>query len=195
MIELQTQVLVGKGLHRECYVHPENNNLCIKIVVNGGAKETRREQTYYRLLQKRNIDWEMLPRFYGEVETNLGVGAIFDLIRDSDGQVSRTLEYYLEPVPLIKLDDQELQRSLSCLKNYLIEQNIMTMTLKSKNIVYQRREGQNDLCIIIDNIGNSDFVPISSYNRFFGCKKITRKWARFIAVTLKHEYPEFRDNR
>ena len=185
MIELRTQELVGKGLHRECYVHPENHNLCIKVVVNGGEAETRREQAYYKLLKKKKIAWTMLPEFYGEVETNLGRGAVFDLIRDSDGRVSRTLEHYLDSESLTELNNRGLQQSLCHLKDYLIAQNIMTMTLKSKNIVYQKRDGQNNRCIIIDNIGNSDFLPISSYNRFFGYKKITRKWARFMAVTLK----------
>ncbi len=181
MIELKASNLVGKGLHRECYVHPEDNNLCIKVVVNGGMEETRREQAYYRLLQKKNIAWDQLPKFYGEVETNLGCGAVFDLIRDSDGQVSRTLAHYLNTVQLTELNGQGLQQSLQGLKDYLMTQNIITMTLKPKNIVYQQRDDQNGLCIIVDNIGNSDFVPISSYNRFFGHKKINRKWTRFIA--------------
>lgn len=183
MIELKPAELVGKGLHRECYIHPEDNNLCVKVVVNGDRKETRREQAYYKLLQKRNIAWDMLPKFYGEVDTNLGQGAVFDLIRDSNGQVSRTLEHYLNSVPLLELNAQGLQQSLQRLKDYLIAQNIITMTIKSKNIVYQQRDDQNSLCIIIDNIGNSDCIPISSYNRFFGYKKITRKWARFM-ITL-----------
>lgn len=150
------------------------------MVVAGGEAETKREQAYYKLLKKRGVVWDMLPRFHGTVKTNLGCGAIFDLIKDPCGQTSRTLQQHLESETLNKLNAQGLQDHLQNLKNYLIAQNIMTMTIKPKNIVYQKRKHQDDLCVIIDNIGNSDFIRISSHNRYFGKKKIERKWARFI---------------
>ena len=61
----------------------EEKNRCVKIVVTGNHKETLREQSYYRLLSKRNISWSMLVQFYGNVETNRGEGAVFELVRDS----------------------------------------------------------------------------------------------------------------
>lgn len=190
MIELKPSAMIGKGLHRECYVHPENNNLCIKVVVTRGEEETRREQAYYKFLQKRNISWQMLPKFYGIVDTNLGDGAVFDLIRDADeGSVSKTLEYYLESPELTEANFQGIAQSLKSLKAYLLDQNVMTMTIKPKNIVYQQQDEQHGVCIIIDNIGNSDLVSISSYSRFFGRRKINRKWIKFIAAMQKH-YPD-----
>ena len=80
--------MIGKGLHRECFIHPEDINKCIKVVVNGNQQETEREQSYYKFLQKKKIAWDMLPKFYGNIETNMGLGAVFDLIRDHNGQVS-----------------------------------------------------------------------------------------------------------
>ena len=172
--------MVGKGFHRECYVHPDNERLCIKVVVNGDDKEVRREQAYYHFLQKRDIAWDMLPKFHGEVETNLGPGAVFDLIRDADGQVSRTLQQCIDAESIAVLNRQGLQQSLQRLREYLLAENIITMTIKPKNIAYQQRDNQSSVCILIDNIGNSDFIPISSYSRFFGRRKIMRKWARFM---------------
>jgi len=186
MIELLPEQLFGKGLHRECYVHPDNDNLCIKVVVLRGEEETRREQAYYKLLQKKNIAWDMLPQFHGVVETNMGPGAVFDLIRDPDGPVAKTLEHYLESAELTLDNYQGIKQSLMLLKDYLIAQNVMTMTIKPKNIVYQRRDAHQGLCIIIDNIGNSDVIAISSHSRYFGQKKIMRKWTRFIAYLHKH---------
>ena len=190
MIELQPEQLFGKGLHRECYVHPDNDELCVKIVVLRGEEETRREQAYYKFLQKKTISWEMLPKFHGVIDTNLGDGAVFDLIRDPDGLVSKTLEYYLESAELTQENYQGVKQALVLLKNYLITQNVMTMTIKPKNIVYQRQGSEHGLCIIIDNIGNSDIIPISSYSRYFGYKKIMRKWTRFIA----HLHKDYSDN-
>lgn len=189
MIELQENQLVGKGLHREVYVHPDDSSLCVKVVVLRGEEETRREQAYYKLLQRRNIVWDMLPQFYGVVETNKGEGAVFELIRDVDGSVSKTLEYYLQSAQLTEQYSQGIQHSLQLLKDYLLSQNIITMTIKPKNIVYKKQDEQSGLCVIIDNIGNSDIVPLSSYSSFFGRKKIMRKWTRFIASMAKH-YPD-----
>lgn len=178
MLELSAATLVGKGLHREVHVHPDDDSKCVKVVVLRGEEETRREQAYYRFLQRRNIDWNSLPQFYGNEDTNMGPGAVFDLIRDDDGQVSKTLEFYLDNLSSTPEPVESISQALLSLKWDLLEQNIITMTLKPKNMVVQRRnDGMR--CLIIDNIGNSDIVPISSYVRFFGRKKIERKWGKF----------------
>ncbi len=184
MLELSNTTLVGKGLHREVHVHPDDSSKCVKVVVLRGEKETRREQAYYRFLQQRNIDWLSLPKFYGNEDTNMGSGAVFDLIRDEDGQVSKTLEFYLDNLASTSALVEPISQALSRLKQDLLEQNIITMTLKPKNMVLQQ---QNDglRCLIIDNIGNSDIIPISSYVRFFGKRKIERKWEKFQRLLSK----------
>ena len=178
MLELSAATLVGKGLHREVHVHPDDDSKCVKVVVLRGKEETRREQAYYRFLQRRNIDWISLPQFYGNEETNMGPGAVFDLIRDDDRQVSKTLAFYLDNLSSTPELVESIGQALIKLKWDLLEQNIITMTLKPKNMVLQlRNDGVR--CLIIDNIGNSDIVPISSYIRFLGKKKIERKWSKF----------------
>lgn len=44
MINLDKRKLIGKGLHRKCYPHPENKNLCIKVALSENQRETRREK-------------------------------------------------------------------------------------------------------------------------------------------------------
>jgi hypothetical protein len=184
MINLDPSTIVGKGLHRECYVHPENKDLCIKIVVAGDHKESQREQKYYRLLQKRNIPWEILPEFYGVVETNLGSGAVFDLIRDFDGEISKTLQYYLASGDKPEAYDLGLLKAIDLLKISLYQHTIITMTLKPKNIVYKKITPEKGRLIIVDNIGNSDFIPICNYNTFLARIKISRKWRKFESTFL-----------
>ena len=188
MIELKPEAMIGKGLHRECYVHPEDPSRCIKVVVLRGEEETRREQAYYKFLQKRQITWEMLPQFYGVEATSMGSGAIFDLVRDADGEVGKTFEHYFESSELTEQNLEGLLASLQALKAYLFRQNIITMSIKPKNIIYQRQDDQNGIAVVIDNIGNSDAIPISSYCRYFGKIKMTRKWNKFIGL-LKKDYP------
>lgn len=189
MIELDKANLIGKGLHRECYRHPENETLCIKVVVSGNDDETRREQRYYRHIEKRGIAWDMIPRFHGNVETNLGPGSVFDLISDHNGDVSKTLEYYLSSNEETEAHYDGLSDSLDLLRHYLFQHRIITMTLKPKNISCKRMASDRYRLFIIDNIGNSDFIPICNYSRYFAGKKIRRKWASFesrMLNTYKH---------
>jgi hypothetical protein len=179
MLTLESSALIGSGLRRECYFHPEDVNKCIKVVVSGDHKETRREQSYYRLLEKRNISWKMLARFYGNVDTNLGEGAVFDLIRDFNGKISKTLEHYISAHSETDPISQYLRRALPQLKQYLLKWKIVTMSLKPQNIVYKRTHESKGFLVVIDNIGNSDFIPICNYVDWMAIQKIHRKWQRF----------------
>ena len=179
MINLDKSRLVGKGLHREVYTHPENNNLCIKVVVHGNADESRREKEYYRLLEKRRIVWDMIPRYHGDIETNLGPGSVFDLVLDYNDAVSKTLGYYLSSNERTREYYSCLSNALDLLKDYLLQHRIITMTLKPKNIVCQKMVSGKFRLFVVDNIGNSDFIPICNYSSYLAKKKILRKWQHF----------------
>lgn len=179
MLTLESSSLIGRGLRRECYFHPEDGNKCIKVVVAGDHEETVREQSYYRLLEKRNISWQMLARFYGNVETNRGEGAVFELIRDYNKEVSKTLGQYFSANNETDLDYQDLSRTLPLLKQYLLKWKIVTMALKPQNIVYKKINESEGILVVIDNIGNSDFIPICNYVNWMAAQKIRRKWQRF----------------
>ncbi len=185
MILLNASYFVGKGLHRECYIHPDNEQLCIKVVVAGDLSESKREQSYYKLLQKRDICWDILPRFHGIIETNMGAGAVFDLIRDFDGEVSKTLEHYLSSEHLDSAEHPGIYQAIAVFKQELYRQSIITMTLSPKNIMYKKTASYEGRLILIDNIGNSDFIPICSYIDSLAKKKISRKLLRFEQAVLK----------
>ena len=185
MLLLNASDFVGKGLHRECYVHPNDEQRCIKVVVAGDLSESKREQSYYKLLQKRGISWNILPRFHGVIETNLGAGAVFDLIRDYDGNISKTLEYYLSSEQLDSAENPGISQAISAFKKELYRQSIITMTLSPKNIMYKKTGPNEGRLVLIDNIGNSDFIPICSYIDSLAKKKITRKLLRFDQTVLK----------
>lgn len=184
MLKLDKSDFVGKGLHRECYRHPDNKALCVKVVVTGNDDETRREKKYYRHLKKRNVSWEMIPEYHGDVETNLGTGSVFDLVVDHDGAVAKTLEYYLTSNEKTEAHNTGLQQALAALKEYLLAHQIITMTLKPKNIVYPQSGAAEPRLVVIDNIGNSDFIPVCNYSKYFARRKILRKWDKFEKLML-----------
>jgi hypothetical protein len=127
----------------------------------------------------------MLARFYGNVETNRGQGAVFELIRDHNGEVSKTLEHYISADIAADIDYQDLSRALPVLKQYLLDWKIVTMSFKPQNIVYKKINKSEVALVVIDNIGNSDFIPICNYVDFMAIRKIRRKWLRFEDSLVK----------
>ena len=189
MLTLESSSLIGRGLRRECYFHPGDENKCVKVVVAGDHRETVREQSCYRLLENRAISWKMLARFYGNAETNRGPGAVFELIRDYNGEVSKTLEHYIAAENSTDINYQDLSRALPVLKQYLLKWKIVTMDIKPQNIVYKKINESEGALVVIDNIGNSDFIPICNYVGFMARQKIRRKW-QYFEDSLAKDYTQ-----
>lgn len=186
MLTLSQAEFIAKGLHRECYIHPQDAKLCIKVIYDaGGIAETRREINYYKHLQRRlSASWSALPRYHGTLATNRGTGYLFDLIRDANGNISRTLEHYLASAALSEQHFPDLLVAFQQLKHTLFNDRIITMILKSKNILYRvNHDTPNDL-IIVDNIGDATLIPLASYLPWFARQKIQRTWQRFICAIL-----------
>ena len=179
---LRDELKIGEGAHRIVYEHPENHNRCIKIVKPRRAHKTKEhllEQRYYKVLEKNNISWEMLPRYYGNVATNFDEGAVFDLIRDHNGEVSSTLRDYLQNEDAFTKNQQGLAEALTQFRIYMETNGIVTRRIATVNLVYQKIDDNRGRLVLIDNIGNTDFVPLANYMRWFACLKFRRRWQRF----------------
>ena len=185
-ITLSEKDYISRGLHRKCYHHPEDANKCIKVNYNEGAEEeTNREIAYYKHLIKRNVSFDALAKYYGSVSTNYGNGHIFELIRDYNGETAIPLEKYLANKSLTEKYFDQLVTGLKELKSALLKDRIITMTIKSKNILFQHLSDTNSRLVIIDNIGNSTFIPIANYIPCFAKSKIERTWQRFLKSIVK----------
>jgi hypothetical protein len=195
MININKSDFVGKGNHREVYRHPDDPQLCLKVNISSDLtsrekREQLREKSYYSLLKKKGVSFSMLPAYHGDVETNLGTASVFNLMSDTDGSTSRTLGYYLKSEELTQQNYDGLLSSLALLKEYLLSQKIIVRGLAHRNIVCQRNGSGIYNLAIVDNIGNSEFIPISNYVDFLAERKIHKKWQRFE----KRQLEEFTDN-
>lgn len=174
MIALENDLLIGKGAHMSCYRHPDLDGLCIKVSHEGFSHEQVQELAYYQRLNNKKIQWDLLTRYHGVVETNIGKGYVFDLVRDPNNQTSKTLEHYLnEP------NSEALAAPLLKLKDYLIQNSVITREIKPRNIACINNNGIIERCVIVDDIGNTEFFPISNYVSTMAKRKIARKWQRF----------------
>ncbi len=170
--------LVGNGKERNCFVHPEDPEKAIKIVHADTEKQTKRELSFYKTVRRRkNVSFKHIPRYYGKVDTNLGRGYVFDMIRDYDGRVSRSLLWYLqEGRPL-----SDFKKDLKKLKKYLLEnQLIFNHDMYAGNILYKRVSPSKGRLIIIDGFGDTVFIKWLNLLPSHRIEKIKRRWKLFI---------------
>lgn len=155
-IHLSDDLIVGKGRDRVCYEHPQNSNLCIKISISND-KQSKREVSYFNFLKRTDADLSKISIFRGKKNTNNGLGYTFDLIRDHDGSVSKTLRQCLESQ---EFTTQWIQPQLIKLKQYLITNKICVRDISPSNIVCKKTPHGIDL-FIIDGVSNSNINPFT----------------------------------
>ena len=190
MVTVSTENYISQGLHRKVYIHPEDNSKCIKVLFHpDGTKEMAREKSYFSHLNKRDISWSHMPRYHGAIDTNDGEGLIYELIRDYTGDISDTLEHCFEDAKKTAKYADIIRNALTELKEYLLTNGIVTMTIKPKNILLQFESETQAKLVVVDNVGTSDFIPVCQYVRSLARSKTNRKWQRFIKASIA-EYPD-----
>ena len=137
-------------------------------------------------MQKSNIDWTHLAKFYGECETNLGVGLIFELIKDYDGTVAKTLNEYFRS-NFINFKDPYLKAQLSILKQFLLKQCVVVRDLSENNILVQYFNKDPYLLVVIDGLGHNEFIPIFTLSKTLSRMKIERRWKKAVEI-LKNRF-------
>lgn len=153
---LTDDLIIGKGRDRVCYRHPSDINLCIKISIKNN-KQSFREARYFSFLYKGKKDLSHLSCYRGKVETSLGIGYVFDLVLDHDGQVSKTLTHFFEQAntPYSTIDSSVIN-----LREYLIKNRICVRDISPSNIVYQKLSKGYKL-MIIDGVSNPGISPLT----------------------------------
>ncbi len=87
VLDLSNAVLIGKGTHKKCFVHPQDPSRCVKVAYNElGKRDLNREVKYLSAGYRRKHISTVLPRFYGTVQTSLGKGYVVDLLKMPTGQ-------------------------------------------------------------------------------------------------------------
>ncbi|MXZ56107.1 MAG: hypothetical protein F4227_08035 [Gammaproteobacteria bacterium] len=184
------------GGTRLCFVHPDDSNKCIKVLREDRTPQTRRqltkgikklrpvkhwddqqkELTAYRQLLARNTQvlWHHIPEFFGSVETDLGLGIVTRIFRNFDGKFPKNLE---EEVPH-GIDDS-LKNGIADFKAWLRQELVVTRDLLPHNIIVVRDSMQHCRLMIVDGLGNSEWIPVSTWFRFFARRKIERKIFKF----------------
>ena len=116
MIKLNDIFPFAKGGNRMCFVHPDNRNRCLKVIHPGILTKIKKSKPWYKQLRSsESFDdnlreqnaynqkalksnnpeiWDHLAKWYGMVETDIGIASETELIRNN-GRIAETLEEYL----------------------------------------------------------------------------------------------------
>lgn len=146
-----------------------------------------REINYIKVLKRRKKNYDILPQYYGEVETNLGHGYVFEIIRNYDKSKSITLQEILLSPNLFKINFDLTVKMVKELKNRLFDNEIITMGLFPENIIFQKTSPTNYKVRIVNDMGSGVLIPLEYHFHYFAKSKVKRRWEQFIN-TLKTQY-------
>ncbi len=125
-----------------------------------------------------SLVWQHFPRCVGWIETNLGTALVTDLIRDADGNVSRTLRNYLQS----SFDPAAVQQALDDFIAFFERKAIPVRSLFTDNIAAQVLSDGSLRLVVIDGLGSTIFIPWYKWN-----KRLGRFWAKRKTAHLRLE--------
>lgn len=204
-IKLTPDLLIGAGSNRVCYRHPDNQNLCVKVDKpdgraarkhNGLFGHPRRlrffgcgglshnEREFLNLLDAHKQVGADLRRFapvcHGLVFTNEGIGLMFDIVRDSNGQASPRLADFVLENPAVRR--QSALTMVDNLQSFILANDFRfqfsLFDFHPWHLLVQSGDGETRLILSDWKGENRELIPISSWFRAFARAKIRRRFNR-----------------
>lgn len=177
---------IGKGKGRTCFLNPQDKTKVVKVIHDSSDKQTKREISVYKQLAKiPSINYEHFPKYYGEIETDKGIGYVFDLVQNDDGSESKPFHWYIKNGS--KLEDFYPQ--LEELKSYLYDHSIIfcnDMSYEGNILAKEISDGSIKL-IVIDGLGDSIYFQSVNNISYFMRRKIKRRWHRLMLRLKRFE--------
>lgn len=196
VIRLQEQEPFAIGGTRRCYLHPSDPSRCIKVLRKDRTPEKRREaatgfkkfrsakhwddqdkeiMAYNELMKRHGSElWSHVPRYFGVVQTDSGIGIVTQVYRNFDSTFPLNLDQQV-PCGI----DNPLETAMEEFKHWLRRELVLTRDLLPHNIIAVREDEHLCRLVIVDGLGNSEWIPISSWSRAIARRKIERKIAKF----------------
>ena len=184
IIKIDKNLFMGEGGSRECYIHPDDPNLCIKTTKNKKyQRSVNRETRYFKKLQKQNKSFQMISKYYGSVKTDRGEGEVFELVRDYDGKISQNLKYYFDLKD--KTVEKKIVEQIEALRVYLRKERILFSDLCFHNVLAKKIDPEHFELVVIDGIGHNQQIPIHEYAHAFADKRLDKKWEKFRVELIR----------
>jgi len=195
MLKISHTEPMAQGGRRYVYVHPDDDHKVVKILKNHSKPDARRKAAawYKRLRPLDHFDDNIrelnafislrlkskavlpfFPHCDGLIETDKGFAIMTDCIRDDSGNVSLNMREYREKNGITV----ELLKALDVFISMLKKYSIITRDIHDHNLMVQKTATGLHI-VMIDGLGNSDFIPIANSISLIAKRKIKRKIRRF----------------
>ena len=117
----------------------------------------------------------LIPNYFGTIATNYGAGYLFEKIRDWDGSESESLSNYFAK----NSNEKEIGLLITNMYHIFLDKKALVSDVHPENILVQKKDSKFDVnLMLVDGIGNSDFIKICDYSDYFMKKKLIRKFTR-----------------
>ena len=186
---LTEELFIGKGGHQTSYIHPIDKTKCIKIPHTPDDGDVKKEMRYRKICRKKLDNSKIITKYYGFVDTNLGLGYVFERILDLNGQTSKDLKDFL-PKDEPSADEMKIIKELfiNFKKDFLYEK-IAIVDTDITNFMVQQIAPDKYQMRIVDNIGTPVAIPLVYYFEFAAAWKSRRYW-NFLIDLLHNNYPK-----
>ena len=180
MLVLSENHIIGKGRERTVYLHPKEKQYCIKIANEKSSRNRKAMLREIKYLRRHQNYLKHLSKYQYTVTTNLGKGYVFDLVRDYNNCISKTLSFYIESSQIDILVD--LREKIDNIFEDLLRRKAVVHDLKPHNIMVQWHSNSKYSLVIVDGFGNSDFLKICDYFHNLAYAKLNRKFNRLHKI-------------
>ena len=203
MIILDENACIAKGSQRSVFLSPEDNTKCIKITLLKDLQKVKqcskrwykklrpahyfsenlKEIKFYNSLKRKNEEiYNCLPRYYGEIETNIGKGMLVDYIENATSLKEYITEYGIS---------QDLLEAMKYTLNTLYKNLIYIRDQHTENYVIQKQDNKLKM-FLIDGLGNPTFIKIFNEIPFIKRHAIINK-INVLMKNLKKDFPQYSD--
>jgi len=191
MIKLSENDIIGKGGERTVYLHPIEKKYCIKIPNEQNSRSQIAMLREIKYLNRHQNYLKHLSKYQYTTSTNLGKGFVFDLVRDYNGSISKTLQFYMEKGKVKILE--HLNEKISIIYDDLLERKAVVHDLMPRNMLVQWHSNINYNLILVDGFGNSDFIKICDHSHLFAYAKLNRHFSRLdrMLESLVNNYSNY----
>lgn len=180
VLTINEELFIGSGGHQATYIHPIDATKCIKIPHTPDDGDVRKEMRYRKSCASKLEKSRLVTEFFGTVETNLGLGYIFERVLDYNGKTSRDMKNFL---PKTKPDTATLQKIWTILLNFksdFLHENIAIVDTDIENFMVQETAPGAYRVRIVDNIGTPVLIPLVYWFEFAAAWKAKRYWNRIV---------------
>ncbi len=190
ILAIDDSMLVDAGTRRKIYRHPEDDNKILKVFWEDQMPARRRARLWYgrfkslRRYDDNELDYLQYRRamkhapgplgciytIFGYAETTQGRALVGEYVRNADGATSVTLRRFLQdhgPSKIFPLVDDLFEE--------LAANHVVTKDPHLENILVRELEGGALRLVIIDGLGDPNFIPFATLSKRLNRKKLMRK--------------------